>query len=138
MILFFMLLSWAAVLDIRKRMIPNWMTLLLAGVSLIPSEPVYFSGMLAVLPFFVAGITLGGIGGGDIKLIAACGLVLGVDRTFAGVILGLCFLLIYHAVRQCRKKIRKGIFESEKEQAYPLVPFLTFGMLFSIRIGGYL
>lgn len=113
----------------RKRMIPDWLAVLLAGVSLLPPEPVYAAGILAALPLFMAGITVGGVGGGDIKLTAACGLVLGFERTFAGLLMGLCFLLIHHAAGQCRKKIRKETCGSGKEQAYPLVPFLLFGML---------
>ena len=65
--LFFLVLSLAAVSDIRKRMIPDWMPLLIAGVSLLPPEPVYLTGLLVALPLLIAGITVGGIGGGDIK-----------------------------------------------------------------------
>ena len=63
--LFFLVLSLAAVSDIRKRMIPDWMPLLIAGVSLLPPEPVYLTGLLVALPLLIAGITVGGIGGGD-------------------------------------------------------------------------
>ena len=66
--LFFLVLSLAAVSDIRKRMIPDWMPFLIAGVSLFPPEPVYLTGLLVALPLLIAGITVGGIGGGDIKL----------------------------------------------------------------------
>ena len=70
--LFFLVLSLAAVSDIRKRMIPDWMPLLIAGVSLLPPESVYLKGLLVALPLLVAGITVGGSGGGDIKLTGAC------------------------------------------------------------------
>ena len=117
-------------------LIPDWMPLLIAGVSLIPSEPVYLSGLFVALPLLIAGITVGGIGGGDIKLAGACGLVLGFERTLAGLLMALSFLLLFHAVRQCVRKIRKVNCVAEKEQAYPLVPFLLLGMLISVRIGG--
>lgn len=130
--LFFLILSLAAVSDIRKRMIPDWMPLLIAGVSLLPTEPVYLTGLLVALPLLVAGITVGGIGGGDIKLTGACGLVLGFERTLAGLLMALSFLLLFHAVRQCVRKIRKVNYVEEKEQAYPLVPFLLLGMVISV------
>lgn len=130
--LFFLILSLAAVSDIRKRMIPDWMPFFIAGVSLFPSEPVYLTGLLVALPLLVAGITVGGIGGGDIKLTGACGLVLGVERTLAGLLMALSFLLLFHAVRQCVRKIRKANCVAEKEQAYPLVPFLLLGMVISV------
>ena len=132
--LFFMLLSLAAVSDMRKRIIPDWIPLMIAGISLIPPGTVHLIGLLAALPLFVAGITAGGIGGGDIKLAGACGLVLGFERTIAGLIMALCFLMLFHTVKQCTRKMRKAKWETGKGQAYPLVPFLFLGMLFSIRM----
>ena len=134
--LFFLVLSFAAVSDIRKRIIPDWMPIVMAGVSLFPPEPVYLTGLFVALPLFIAGITVGGIGGGDIKLTGACRLVLGFERTIAGLLIALCFLLLFHAARQCIRKIRKVNCVAEKEQAYPLVPFLLLGMFISIQIGG--
>ena len=132
--LFFLILSLAAVSDIRKRMIPDWMPLIIAGVSLIPSEPVYVAGLLVALLLIIAGITVGGIGGGDIKLTGACGLVLGFERTLAGLLMALSLLLLFHAARQCIRKISKINCTAEKEQAYPLVPFLLVGMVISVFI----
>lgn len=116
----------------RKRIIPDWMPLFIAGVSLLPPEPVYLTGLFVVLPLLVAGITVGGIGGGDIKLTGACGLALGFERTLAGLLMALSFLLLFHTVRQCVRKIRKLNCVAEKEQAYPLVPFLLVGMVISV------
>ena len=130
--LFFLVLSLAAVSDIRKRMIPDWMPLLIAGVSLLPPEPVYLTGLLVALPLLIAGITVGGIGGGDIKLAGACGLVFGFERTLAGLLMALSLLLLFHVVRQCIRKIRKLNCVAEKEQAYPLAPFLLVGMVISV------
>lgn len=134
--LFFIILSLAAVADIRKRIIPDWMSLFIAGVSLIPPEPVYMTGLLVALPLLIAGITVGGIGGGDIKLTGACGLVLGVERTLSGLLMALSFLLLFHVARRCVRKIRKINCETVREQAYPLVPFLLLGMFLSVWIGG--
>ena len=117
--LFFLVLSLAAVSDIRKRIIPDWMPFLIAGVSLLPPEPVYPTGLFVALPLLIAGITVGGIGGGDIKLTGACGLVLGFERTLAGLLLALSLLLLFHVTRQCMRKIRKLDCVVEKEQAYP-------------------
>ena len=113
-------------------MIPDWMPLLVAGVSLLPPESVYLKGLLVALPLLVAGITVGGIGGGDIKLTGACGLVFGFERTLAGLLMALSLLLLFHVVRQCIRKIRKLNCVAEKEQAYPLVPFLLVGMVISV------
>lgn len=133
---FFIVLVLAAVSDIRKREIPDWIPLLLTIVSLIPPESVQLSGLLVALPLLMIGVTAGGIGGGDIKLTGVCGLVLGFGRTLIGLITGLLLLLFFHAARQCVKRIKKENRERGKEQAYPLVPFLLLGMLISIQIGG--
>lgn len=135
-ILFFIALSLAAVFDIRKREIPDWISLLIAGISFIPPGELSLSGMLVALPLLVVGITIGGIGGGDIKLTGACGMVLGIGQTIAGLIMGLVFLLIFHAGRQGVRVIQKKKKIAGEEQAYPLVPFLLLGMLLSIRMGG--
>ena len=102
--LFFMILSLAAVSDMRKRIIPDWMPLVMAGISLIPPGTVHLTGLLAALPLFVAGMTAGGIGGGDIKLAGACGLVLGFERTLAGLIMALFLLIMFHAAGKCSGK----------------------------------
>ena len=132
LILFFVLLFLAAVGDIRKRIVPDKVVLLLIGVSLIPPEPVYVAGLMVALPLLLVGIVSGGIGGGDIKLTAACGLVLGFERTLVGLLMALSLLSMLHVVRQCIRKIRKLNCVAEKEQAYPLVPFLLLGMVISV------
>lgn len=134
--LFFAALSLAAVLDIRKRIVPDWIPCLMAGISLIPPGQPDFLGMLACLPLLIAGITAGGIGGGDVKLTAACGMVLGFAGTFTGLLAALCLLLVWHGVCAGAGKIIKNETKTGKEQAYPLVPFLWIGMFLSIGIGG--
>ena len=124
LISFFIVLVLAAVSDIRKREIPDGIPLLVTIVSLIPLESVQLSGLLVALPLLMIGVT------------GACGLVLGFGRTLIGLITGLLLLLVFHAARQCVKRIKKENRERGKEQAYPLVPFLLLGMLISIQIGG--
>ena len=69
------------------------------------------------------------------KLMGACGLVLGASQALTGLFLALCLLVLWHtAGNMGRKKNRK--IQKEKEQAYPLVPFLFAGMLIGIWIGG--
>ncbi len=128
-----MCLSLAAVFDIRKRIIPDWIPLVTAGVSLIPPDSVHLWGILAALPLLLAAMAAGGVGGGDIKLTGACGMVRGFMETFQGLFIALCLLVLFHMARQIlgNKKDREG-----KEQAYPLVPFLVIGMFISVRIGG--
>ncbi len=78
----------------------------------------------------------GAFGGGDIKLTAACGVVLGFDRAFTGLFLALCLLAVWHRMRMEAGRIRGKKRENGKRQAYPLVPFLWIGMLVSVRSAG--
>lgn len=86
-------------------------------------------GILAALPLFFAGIIIGGIGGGDVKLVGACGLVLGLYQTVIGLILALSLLILWHIVRT----VTTG---RKEKKAYPLVPFLLLGMFISVLTGG--
>lgn len=136
--LFFLVLFLAAVFDIRKRIIPDWMPFLIAGVSLIPSEPVYLTGLFVALPLLIAGITVGGIEGLEIQGRSRWALRIGawIERTLAGLLMALMFLLLFHWAGQCIRKCKKINCGVGKEQAYPLVPFLLLGMLMSVQIGG--
>lgn len=134
--LFFVLLTLAAIIDIRKRIVPGWIPCLVAVISLIPPEQPSLVGILSCLPLFVAAMTVGGIGGGDIKLTGACGMVLGFPKTFMGLMTALCLLLLWHAVCTVTRKVTKKDTGNGREQAYPLVPFLWIGMFISIGMGG--
>ena len=126
---FFSALSLAAVMDMRTRTIPDWLVVLVALTSMLPPGQPNLLGVLA-------GITIGGIGGGDVKLMGACGLVLGASQALTGLFLALCLLVLWHAAGNMGRKKNRKKQKEEKEQAYPLVPFLFAGMLIGIRIGG--
>lgn len=123
-------------MDKKKRIVPDRIPLAMLLVSLCPPEGPHLWGTAACLPLFLAGVTAGGVGGGDVKLVGACGAVLGFRQTFAGLLAALCIMLFYHAAMTGLRKIRKKERETGKGQAYPLVPFLWFGMLISIGMGG--
>jgi len=122
---FFMALFSAAVIDLQKRIVPNWMVCLVALISIVPPGRPCLMGILAALPLFLAGITIGGI----VKLVGACGLVLGLYQTVIGLILALSLLILWHIVRT----VTTG---RKEKQAYPLVPFLLLGMFISVLTGG--
>lgn len=80
------LLALAAVLDLRDREIPDWLSLTLLGwavvqwaVGLAPaSTGMLLAGLGAGLLVFLAMMLFGGFGGGDAKLLVALGPVLGL------------------------------------------------------------
>lgn len=119
------LLAAASAWDIRKRIIPDTLCLCIALTGLLTFEPVKLFGILAAVPFLLAALLLGGMGGGDIKLMAAAGLMLGFHKSMAAIIMGLTAMLVFHAIRFIVQKLRRGAVQ----KAYPLAPFLSLGCL---------
>lgn len=110
-------------MDMRTRTIPDWLVVLVALTSMLPPGQPNLLGVLAGLPLLLAGITIGGIGGGDVKLMGHAAWFLERAKRLRD-----CFL---HCVCWCCG-MRQGTWaekeqketKEEKEQAYPLVPFL--------------
>ena len=136
---FMIIMIIASVRDIRTRTIPDLMPVFIAAVSFIPSGHPYILGILVAMPLLMAGVVYGGIGGGDIKIVGAVGLVLGFRITMAGLILALIFMLSFHLIRKLpvftnRKSVTNCLQNEDNckkktKDSYPMVPFLTAGML---------
>jgi len=97
----------AAVLDVRQRRIPNWLTLttFVAGVALnawqggvagaLTAVAGALLGLAILLPFYI----LKGLGAGDVKLLAAMGAVVGPQvvisiALYAGLLGGLMSIFV--------------------------------------------
>lgn len=91
-LLFLAALAAASAVDCRKRVIPNSLCFLTAAAGLISFSPVQLLGPLASLPLLIAALIQPEcMGGGDIKLTAAAGFVLGFWRGFWGWRWGCCW-----------------------------------------------
>lgn len=76
--------------------IPDFLCLLTAAAGLISFSPAQFFGVLAALPLLIAALIRPEcMGGGDIKLTAAAGFVLGFWRGIWGMALGLLLAVLY-------------------------------------------
>lgn len=127
-VFFYCLLFAASVWDIRKRIIPDVLcaAILLTGMMSFTPNKVF--GVLLGLPLLIAAlIKEGGIGGGDIKLTAASGFVLGLSDGVAGLIFALTIVLFYYLGLKIICKIRREKPFALKETALPLAPFLSVG-----------
>lgn len=129
-VIFIALLCAASVTDLTKRIVPNWLCLGIAGISIIGFTPVKLLGILIAIPFLLAAVFFGGMGGGDIKLMAACGLVLGLPKGLLAAMAGLSLLLIYVAIYRIVCKAQRR----EAKKAFPLAPFLSTGCLLAYFI----
>ena len=126
----FIVLLIAAVKDLRDRIIPNWMSILIASLSIFLPEGPVLVGALVAVPLFMAGLLWGGIGGGDIKLIAVMGLYLGMDASLFAMliscIMGLIFVLI-----------RTGI-HPNIEDHFPFGPSIAVSIWIILMYGDFL
>jgi leader peptidase (prepilin peptidase)/N-methyltransferase len=123
--IFFALLFAASVFDLRKRIIPDTLCLLIALTGLAAFEPARLFGVFTALPLLLAALIWGGMGGGDVKFMAAAGLVLGFQRGMAAMVMGLAVMLLFHALCAVIQKLRGR----NAPKAYPLAPFLSLGCL---------
>ncbi|MFR3755458.1 MAG: prepilin peptidase [Enterocloster sp.] len=65
------LMLGASYIDFRHRMVPDWLNLCIAACSLLGLRSGTLAGVLCAIPFLLAAGCWGGIGGGDIKFMAA-------------------------------------------------------------------
>ena len=117
----FIPLLWAAFMDWRKRIIPDWTwisILLIGGVSAFlfpePAPVQRIAGFLlpGVCLLFLA-VKYGGVGGGDVKLTAALGFCFGLNALAAILFFALPPALVY------------GL--ATRQKSVPLAVFLCIG-----------
>lgn len=132
-VLFSMLLV-LSVIDWRTYIIPNGinLTIFLLGVVRLATDlsnwKLYLIGMLAVsLVFLLLHLVTGGrgLGMGDVKLVAAAGLLLGWPKMLLAVLAGSLSGAVIHSLR-----MRKG---SSNKLAFG--PYLAAGIWFSALVG---
>lgn len=121
-VLFLYLLLAAAFVDLKRREIPDWVSGGIAALFLMHAQPGCLLGLIPAL-FFLAAAVKGGIGGGDVKLAAACGLVLGLPGALMGMVVGLMLQLLFHMCSKCVLLF----FRKQVSSAYPMAPFLAIG-----------
>lgn len=137
-VLFFPLLVIVSVWDIKNREIPDGLQAAIALLLLLHFSTWNLAGALTALPYLLvalAGKGTGGIGGGDIKLAASMGIVLGLPASLTASVLGLSAFIVYGFICSCiRMKGRKG------RTAHPAGPFLAAGaaIAYFMEIGGWI
>jgi len=129
-LIYSVLLVYAAVTDIKRREIDDWVSVAVLVVSLIGSGGSFWGAVLTALPFLIPALVKGGsIGGGDIKLMFACGAVLGVWGGLAQTVISLSLVAFF----SLSIIITKGC-KACKSTAIPLAPFLCVGGILSFVI----
>ena len=125
--LFGLLLLSAAVWDMRSREIPNLIPALLLLCGLIGFRPAASAAGLFLVggPFLLTAVLIKrdgfAIGGGDVKLMGACGFVLGVWPGLIQTVLSLSLAVLAGLVECCLQKRLLSMVR------LPLAPFFCFG-----------
>lgn len=136
--LFIALLIWCSVTDLKKRIIPNLVISMLLFLGLfhvgfiIASHNtwwIYPSGLLLAVPFFIAWIR-GSIGAGDVKLVIAITLYMGLLKSILAfmIMLPMLIALIFHSLIK-RKTVKFTI---------PLAPVLSVGVISTLLLETYI
>jgi prepilin peptidase CpaA len=123
----------AAFTDIRRREIPNWLTLgaIAAGLIAHPAMSGWPGFQLSALGFFVAALVflplfvLRFLGGGDVKLMGAIGALAGYQNLFVVFLLdailagiaAVALIIVRGRVRQTLRNIGRGLRSLTKGRA---------------------
>lgn len=136
-VIFVCLLVGAAWIDIQKREIPPFIWSLIACISFLDFRPIHLMGIFAAVPLLIIAtwIAPNRLGGGDIKLVAATGLVLGLQATNLAVIVGLSLQILVFTAFSFIHKIKK---QERKDFSMPLAPCLSLGFIsiYILKLGG--
>lgn len=131
--LFCAVLASISMIDRQLRLIPDALVLavLVIGIAacLFSSRMTWqdraAGGMVAVLPLIIV-LRKGGMGGGDIKLMAAGGIVLGFRLSLISLLLACILGVVYAAITK-----RRGFLKT----VIPFGPCLAAAMCFSVLAG---
>lgn len=137
LILLAVVLVTAAVIDLRTMYVPDWVPGFILGLALIslftehgPTLTSRVCGSLVIggAMLLVSILTKGGIGGGDIKLMAASGLLLGFSHNLLAFILAYLTAGLMYAI-----PLLTGRLDRHKE--IPMIPYFAASILVSCLFG---
>lgn len=140
--IFLVFLAACAAADINKGIVPDLMSVLIAVLAVIRIlmdeitiqnfiNHLYGAFILSVPMLIAALLIKSGFGGGDIKMMAAAGLFLGLDKTIIAGFIAFFIAGIYGVYLLLTKK--GGAKEKVK-----LAPYLALGCAFSELFGSFL
>ncbi|WP_010249483.1 prepilin peptidase [Acetivibrio cellulolyticus] len=131
--LFVVLLIFAALWDLRKREIPDTIVVLILSTGFLAIQPwnAVVGFITTGLPYVLAAVFIKkdsgfSMGGGDIKLMAACGFVLGITFGTLHSIISLTMALLFGLCLKCHDSKNRI-----RTMTLPLAPFFCAGGIFS-------
>ena len=119
----FVLLILASYHDIKTRQIPDKYSIVIVLLALCAPRYENLWGIFCCLPFLIAALSVGGVGGADVKIMGSAGMVLGLIPGISAMTIGLLGMILFHLTRSLFMGKMQG------RQSYPLIPFLAAGIL---------
>lgn len=123
------LLLYASVMDIKTREVPDSISVLLLILGFVDTDierlPSMLLGMVLVfLPQFASALInpSKALGGADIKVSSSAAFLLGAQR-------GLSALIVWLTLAVIAMPIIRRIRKLPKDQQFPLIPFLSIGII---------
>ena len=110
--------------DLKDRTIPNEISLAIAVAAFIDFHPENLWGLLPAAMFFI-GAVFTKIGGGDVKVVAALSLSLGLWKTLLLLFAAELSMLVFYGISAIIQKLR----HKTADTALPFLPFIMFGYL---------
>ena len=113
------ILFMASITDIRKQEVPVVYQVLLLCLVPFNFRLENLWGLAIAIPFFIAAIATDRIGGGDFKVVAILGILLGFYKTLLKVTAG-CLIFIFSS-------LVIGRIKGKGNELFPFIPSLTLG-----------
>ena len=137
--IFLILLAACAAADNNKGIVPDFLPVLIALLAIVRIVTGGITAQIIILhllgsvvislPMLIIALFIkNGFGGGDIKMMAAAGLFLGLDKTLIAAVIAFCIAGIYGLLILLTRK--KGAKSTVK-----LAPYLAIGCAFSELFG---
>lgn len=133
-LILFGILMYASLSDIGKREVPDCVWVMISILAFVDFESVNLASILiGAAVVFIPQLALAmikpnrAVGGADIKISTASAFLLGAEKGILALIIGLTIAV---AVMLILRKLKKA----DKAEPFPLVPFLSLGMMTAFLI----
>lgn len=124
-ITYLIILFIASIFDIKNRIIPNTLNILILILAIFNFRVENLLGLILAFLLLIISVNTNAFGGGDIKLIGAVGLLFGFSKVFEIFIFSALIFAVFGLIYLLIKG--KG-----KSLAFPFVPFIFLGSLIEI------
>ena len=139
--LVFSFLICLSVIDLKVGIVPdsiNFLIFILSIIFILVTKPniiYHIVGFFLIsVPFFIIAVFTNGIGGGDVKLFAVTGLLLGAFHIFLAMFICCLLASIVGLSLKCFNKD----YSQNNKMSIPLVPYICIGVIISALYGNFI